>query len=493
MQNYETKKLIIDGKYEIIDKLRNGTSYSNPDDKFFHSDSIYLVMDIENESKYILKKNKDKNEFEKELNNYKYIEKNNPSEFLIKFIDSNGINEKNLFHYIILEYAENGNLFSYIENQGGFEEIYCKLIFEQILYGMRDLHGAGLYHGNLKFTNILLNEGYKIKLSNFVYSDINTKKFDNKNKKFGDDKYKSPEALRGSFDGIKNDIYNLGIILIELATGKIYYKWKEYYDKFFKIKHFDLFWKLVEYQLNKNLSKELKDLILEMISFSPEKRPSINEILDSEWMQEIKVGEKEREKLDEELKNVLDKRKLKAIEIKTSPIRDVKINYNIEEKGKSKIKELDGYNYKIYFNKNKQGIKETKRTFALNDVIRINLNVNPFDLMNELCNNINKHFVNCIIKESDKSLKFEVIIRQNIENEEDEFFKKLDDLTLKEKENQDENEEDEVEEGENSYTFCHIDVKLFKYKNECYLIRFVRKSNDIPIYKKNLEIIDSFI
>ena len=58
-------------------------------------------MDIENESKYILKKNKDKNEFEKELNNYKYIEKNNPSEFLIKFIDSNGINEKNLFHYII--------------------------------------------------------------------------------------------------------------------------------------------------------------------------------------------------------------------------------------------------------------------------------------------------------------------------------------------------------------------------------------------------------
>ena len=102
MLDYETKKYIIDGKYEIIDKLCNG-----------HSSSIYLVMDNENESKYILKKIKNKNEFEKELNNYKTIKKNNPSEFLIKFIDSNGINEKNIFNYIILEYAEKGDLFSY--------------------------------------------------------------------------------------------------------------------------------------------------------------------------------------------------------------------------------------------------------------------------------------------------------------------------------------------------------------------------------------------
>ena len=202
-----------------------------------------------------------------------------------------------LFNYIILEYAEKGDLFSYIENQGGFEEKYCKLIFEQILYGIRDLHGAGLYHGNLKFSNILLSEGYNIKLSNFAYSDINTKKCDNKDKKFGDNKYKSPEALEGPFDGIKNDIYNLGIILIELATGKINYLWNKCYDKYFKPRYYDLFWKSVEYQLNKSLSKELKDLIFEMISLSPEKRPSIDEILESDWMKEIKVEEKEREKL----------------------------------------------------------------------------------------------------------------------------------------------------------------------------------------------------
>ena len=122
--------------------------------------------------------------------------------------------------------------------------------------------------------------------------------------------------------------------------------------------------------------------------------------------------------------------------------------------------------------------------------------MDPFDLMNKLCNNINKHFTDCIIKESDKTLKFTVIIKENIENEEDDFIKKIDNLNLKEEEKEskeEENEEDEVEEGENNYIFCNIDVKLFKYKNECFLIRFVRKSNDIPIYKKNLEIIDSFI
>ena len=479
MQKNETNKYIIDGKYEIIDKLNKGLS-----------SSVYLVNDIENESLYICKKFKVNHKFEKEVNNYNYVEKNNPSEYLIKFIDSNGIHQNNLFNYIILEYAQNGDLFSYIENQGGFDEIFCKIIFEQILFGIRDLHGAGFFHGNLKLKNILLCERYKIKLSNFSYSDINTKKCDNKNKK-GEDKYKSPEALKGSFDGIKNDIYNLGIILIEISTGKINYLWNKCYEKYFKPKNFDLFWKAVEYQLNKNLSQNLKDLISQMISFIPENRPSIDEILDSEWMEEIKVEESEREKLYEELNKELDKRKLKTIKMKKLPLREI----NLEPNYLSIIKSMDNYNYKKYFNEKKHKIKETKLTYSLNDVIKINLSVNPYDLMNELCNKINRKFTKTIIKASDETLKFNVIIREKSENEEDEFIKKFDEFTLKGKEkDEDKNEEEEeVEEDENNFIFCNIDVKLFKYKNECFLIRFVRKSEDISLYKKILKLIDSFI
>ena len=49
----------------------------------------------------------------------------------------------------------------------------------------------------------------------------------------------------------------------------------------------DSYWKEVE-DLIPAISKELKELFIRMVSYSPNKRPTIQEILDSDWMKEIK-------------------------------------------------------------------------------------------------------------------------------------------------------------------------------------------------------------
>lgn len=491
MIELESQKInIIDSTYEIIEELGNGVT-----------SKIFLVKDNESDSKYICKNYKDNSLFIKEYNNYTKNLKDNPSEHIIKFKYSNGINKNNIFNYIILEYAENGNIYKYIDKQGGFDEIYCKLIFEQILNGVKDLHEAGLCHKNLTINNILLGKKYQIKISNLCYSDNNSKMCKHNN--CGVKYYKSPEALKEpSYDGIKSDIYSLGIILLELSTGKNGHLLYLYYKHYFEMKHFKLFWDSVELNLDTklSLSNELKDLILKMIAYHPENRYTIQEIFESDWMSEMKLDEEEKSKLDDKLISEFDKRKLKMDEMKNIPIKDPKF---IDEQSSSLIKS-PSFN-KTFFKENKYKIKNTKNTFPLNDIIKINKSINPIEFINKLCNKISQNFTTCIIKVSEKSLKFTLTIPENIITEEEELIKKLDDLNLEKTEeekeeetkedNEDENDEENNEEEEQDieYTFCVIDVKLFKYMDECYLLRFVRKSNNIYTYNKYFKIIESFI
>ena len=488
MIEFESQKInIIDSTYEIIEELGNGVT-----------SKIFLVKDCESDKKYICKNYKDNSLFSREYNNYTGHLKDNPSEHIIKFKYSNGINKNNIFNYIILEYAENGNIYKYIDKQGGFDEIYCKLIFEQILNGVKDLHEAGLCHKNLTTNNTLLGKNYQIKISNLCYSDNNSKmcKPNNCCAKY----YKSPEALKEpSYDGIKSDIYSLGIILLELSTGKNGQILYLFYKHYFEMKHFKLFWDSVELNLDTKLSDELKDLILKMIAYHPENRYTIQEIFESNWMSEIKLEEEEKSKLDDKLISEFDKRKRKMEEMKNISIKDPIF---IDDQSSSTIKS-PSFN-KTFFKDNKYKIKNVKNTFPLNDVIKINKSINPIEFINKLCNIISQNFTTCIIKVSEKSLKFTLTIPENTISEEEELIKKLDNLNLEKNEeekeeetkedNEDENdEENNEEEQENEYTFCVIDVKLFKYQDECYLLRFVRKSNNIYTYNKYFKIIESFV
>ena len=454
------KEYFLDSQYKIIEELGAGLS-----------SKIYLVEDIENCNRYLCKIYSTEKLFVKEYNNYKNFICKSQSDFLIRFISSNGISKNNVYNYIIFEYAEKGGLINYLENGlGGFDEIYCKLIFEQMLNGIKDLHDTGLTHNYLTLKNILLGKNYSIKISNFIYSD----------NKSGD-KYK--------------DLFCLFAILLELLTGKKIdlLKLYECYKKNFLTRLNKIFWDVIKINTKINFSENFIKLIDNMLSIKS--LYTIEEILKSDWMSEINVGDKTKEILEQKLIEEFKKReeKINDMRKKSDSIMETEYGYDIHD--------IDCRGLQIeenIFTLSRHNAKKTKSNFPLNNIMKINLSTDPYKLMNQLYKNIEKHFDDCVSFELDEgstALKFRVTIDKKIELD-NELTEKINQLILEEKKDTEQKDEINIYEEDDDENQCIIDIELFKYennKNDCYLLRFVRKSSNISQYNEYLKIIKSLI
>ena len=454
------KEYFLDSQYKIIEELGAGLS-----------SKIYLVEDIENYNKYLCKIYSTEKLFVKEYNNYKNFICKSQSDFLIRFISSNGISKNNVYNYIIFEYAEKGSLINYLENGlGGFDEIYCKLIFEQMLNGIKDLHDTGLTHNYLTLKNILLGKNYSIKISNFIYSD----------NKSGD-KYK--------------DLFCLFAILLELLTGKKIdlLKLYECYKNHFLTRLNKIFWDVIKINTKINFSENFIKLIDNMLSIKS--LYTIEEILKSDWMSEINVDDKTKEILEQKLIEEFKKReeKINDMRKKSDSIMETEYGYDIHD--------IDCRGFQIeenIFTLSRHNAKKTKSNFPLNNIMKINLSTDPYKLMNQLYKNIEKHFddyVSFELDEGSTALKFRVTIDKKIELD-NELTEKINKLILEEKKDIKQKDEINIYNEDDDENQCVIDIELFKYendKNDCYLLRFVRKSSSISQYNEYLKIIKSLI
>jgi serine/threonine protein kinase len=78
---------------------------------------------------------------------------------------------RNNMNYLILDDCSKGNLLKYTR-AGRFSERQAKLIFRKILNGVRALHQAGICHRELTLSNILLDQKFNPKISNFEISTL---------------------------------------------------------------------------------------------------------------------------------------------------------------------------------------------------------------------------------------------------------------------------------------------------------------------------------
>ena len=130
--------------------------------------------------------------------------------------------------------------------------------------------------------------------------------------------------------------------------------------------------------------------------------------------------------------------------------------------------------------------------------MKINLSTDPYKLMNQLYKNIEKHFddyVSFELDEGSTALKFRVTIDKKIELD-NELTEKINKLILEEKKDIEQKGEINIYEEDDDENQCIIDIELFKYennKNDCYLLRFVRKSSNISQYNEYLKIIKTLI
>ena len=81
--------------------------------------------------------------------------------------------EDKQFYFIIMEYINGGNLFSYVKKRRNISEKVAKFIFRQIMLGIKHIHSKLIVHRDIKLENIISFKNKIIKIIIFIYNFTN--------------------------------------------------------------------------------------------------------------------------------------------------------------------------------------------------------------------------------------------------------------------------------------------------------------------------------
>ncbi|MBQ7011735.1 MAG: protein kinase [Clostridia bacterium] len=124
--------------------------------------------------------------------------------------------------FIVMEYIEGITLKSYMSEHGrlSFSEI-CNFT-EQILAALDHAHSRGVVHRDIKPQNIMILDDGSIKVTDFGIAKLpSAQTVTETDKAIGTVYYISPEQASGRKVDARSDIYSLGALLYELATGTL--------------------------------------------------------------------------------------------------------------------------------------------------------------------------------------------------------------------------------------------------------------------------------
>ena len=225
------------------------------------------------------------------LNEKNYIEKSSTFNNIIQVYAYGKITtpyDKYCNHYyIVMEYAEKGDLVSLIEEKGNFSENEAKKIFLQLLSAVQTIHQNGFVHRDIKPENFLICKD-QIKLTDFGFCEEIMNCSRDKN---GTPGYIPPEILERDEIIIPEaiDVFSLGVVAFILVLGEFPFENPSRDDPcytFISEEKWDKYWQSVNCEF---VSKEFKDIFQAMVAEQPEKRPTIEEIKMCDWLKEVMI------------------------------------------------------------------------------------------------------------------------------------------------------------------------------------------------------------
>eukprot|EP00668_Euglena_longa_P001627 GGOE01001921.1.p1 GENE.GGOE01001921.1~~GGOE01001921.1.p1 ORF type:complete len:887 (+),score=274.16 GGOE01001921.1:122-2782(+) len=237
--------------------------------------SAILVRNSADGKKYVAKEvnlfRMKREEREEAKNEIKVLSKlNHPNivRYLIHF-------EENSMLYIVMEYADGGDLDSRIKSQRGqpFREDAIMHYFVQVCMALKHLHDRKTLHRDLKGQNIFLTSTNVVKLGDFGISTILMNTNAQARTMCGTPYYFSPELCQNRPYNNKSDIWSLGCILYELATLKHAFEGQNMKGLLQKIVRGNY------PAVSPSYSADLRTLIDSMLQRDPNDRPSVNAIL----------------------------------------------------------------------------------------------------------------------------------------------------------------------------------------------------------------------
>ena len=359
--------------------------------------------------------------------------------------------------YYIFEYCNYGDLFRFILHPGdGLKESIFKLIFKKIVLGVKALHENGIYHRDLKLDNIVIDHLFNPKICDFDMCIESTKKL----KDFvGTKNYKSPQKFEGKeYSGDKSDIFSLGCLLYYLIVREESFSSAEESDSKYilvKEKKKDSFFEQLKIE---SFNDDFKDLYFRMIAYEENERPTLDEILNSKWLDEINnLNEENMKKLEDEARTAI----INISKEIDSFFRDHPYYLKRDDYGTSsenKGGEIDKKDYEKEYFKNNSEVKFIGIDLEGEIYIKINGEFDYWDYMNFYVNEI-KNKEKCEISDYENSCyKCNIVYKENEKDDKEDLIIKL---------------------------------KLYTTGKEEYLLRFLKVSGGIFDYYEKVKIICS--
>lgn len=124
--------------------------------------------------------------------------------------------------YLVLEYIEGQNLRDLLDEVGPVSERLCRLIGRRLAEALGAVHAAGIVHRDVKPENVVITRDEIVKLMDLGVALLQEEAFrlSQTGEFVGSFLYAAPEQLRGKTPDGRTDLYALGLLLYELATGR---------------------------------------------------------------------------------------------------------------------------------------------------------------------------------------------------------------------------------------------------------------------------------
>ena len=208
-----------------------------------------------------------------EIKIHKSIHHDNIVKFEHYFEDNDNV-------YILMELCTNQTMHELLKRRKYLTELEVQYYIFQLIKALKYLHQLKIIHRDLKLANLFLSDTLQLKLGDFGLATKIEFEGERKRSLCGTPNYIAPEILDGKRGhSFEVDIWSLGVIIYILLIGKPPFETNNKKETYKRIRL-----KNYSFPQNARISQPAKELIQNILVLEPHKRPTLDEILQSDFM-----------------------------------------------------------------------------------------------------------------------------------------------------------------------------------------------------------------
>ncbi|KAI0745389.1 kinase-like protein [Earliella scabrosa] len=164
--------------------------------------------------------------------------------------------------FFVLDLAKNGELQTRISRMGSLSIDCVRYYAAQIVDALGYMHSKGVIHRDLKPENLLLDDAFRIKITDFGTGKLLDSGGEPTKTFVGTAQYVSPELLEHNESSKSSDFWALGCIIYQMIAGRFVFRGLADWQKI----------KQLEYSFPEGFDEQAQDLVRKLLVRDPDQR-----------------------------------------------------------------------------------------------------------------------------------------------------------------------------------------------------------------------------